>query len=63
MKAREYKQKLLSVVNYFRAVQRILALDLKEHVTREKGIGERKDLVEPHFGKDGEGKSISKQAP
>lgn len=41
----------------------MLALDLKEHVTREKGIGERKDLVEPHFGKDGDGKSLAKQAP
>ena len=39
-----------------------MALDLKEFVTREKGIGESKDKIEPHFGKDGKGKQISKQA-
>jgi len=59
LKSREYKQKLLTIVNYFRAVQRILALDLKEHVTREKAVGERADLIEPHFGRDGEGKRLS----
>ncbi len=63
LKQREYKQKLLSTVNYFRAVQRLLALDLKEHVTREKGVGEKSDVIEPHFGKDGDGKNLSKQAP
>ena len=63
LKSREYKQKLLSVVNYFRAVQRILALDLKEHVTREKAIGEKKDLLEPHFGRDSNDKPLSKHAP
>lgn len=44
-------------------MQRILALDLKEHVTREKAMGDRGDLIEPHFGRDGEGKIISKQTP
>lgn len=63
LKSRDYKHKLLSVINYFRAVQRILALDLKEHVTREKSLGEKKDLIDPHYGRDGEGKSLSKQAP
>ena len=62
LKSREYKHKLLSLVNYFRAVQRILAFDLKEHVTREKSIGESKDLIEPHFGRDGEGRHISKMS-
>lgn len=44
-------------------MQRILALDLKEHVTREKAVGDRGDLIEPHFGRDGDGKLISKQTP
>ena len=60
LRSREIKQKLTSLVNYFRAVQRILALDLKEHVTREKAVGDRGDLIEPHFGRDGDGKIISK---
>ena len=62
LKSRDYKQKLLSLVNYFRAVQRILAFDLKEHVTREKSLGEEKDVIEPHYGRDGEGRHISKLA-
>jgi len=62
IKSREHKHRLLSVINYFRAVQRLLALDLKEHVTREKSLGEEKDLVEPHYGRDGQGKHISKMA-
>lgn len=44
-------------------MQRLLALDLKEHVTREKAVGENRDIIEPHFGKDGNGKNISKMAP
>ena len=63
LKSREYKHKLLSIVNYFRAIQRVLALDLKEHVTREKAIGDRKDLIEPHFGNDSENRPLSKMAP
>lgn len=62
IKSREYKNKLLSIINYFRAVQRLLALDLKEHVTREKSLGEEKDLIEPHYGRDGQGRHISKMA-
>lgn len=62
LKSRDYKRKLLSLVNYFRAVQRILALDLKEHTTREKGIGDEKDVIEPHFGKDENGRPLSKMA-
>ena len=63
LKCRDTKQKLLSLVNYFRAVQRVLALDLKEHVTREKAVGDRGDLIEPHYGRDGDGRIISKQTP
>lgn len=62
LKTRECKIKLLSIVNYFRAIQRTLALDLKEFVTREKAIGETKDGIEPHFGKDASGKALSKKA-
>ena len=59
LKTRECKIKLMSITNYFRAVQRILALDLKEFVTREKAIGEQKDVIEPHFGKDSDGRPLA----
>ena len=62
LKTRGCKIKLLSLVNYFRAIQRTLALDLKEFVTREKAVGESKDRIEPHFGTDGNGRALSKQA-
>ena len=62
LETRKNKIKLLQVVNYFRAVQRMLALDLKEHVTREKAVGEMKDVIEPHYGKKGDGIPISRSA-
>ena len=62
LETRRSKLKLLQVVNYFRAVQRLLALDLKEFVTREKAVGEMKDVIEPHFGKRGDGIPISRGA-
>ena len=40
IKTRDYKIQLLSVVNYFRAIQRILALDVREFMTREKAMGD-----------------------
>jgi hypothetical protein len=52
---------MLSVLNYFRAIQRILALDVREFMTREKGLGDFSNILDPHFGKNGEGKSIAKQ--
>lgn len=54
---------MLSVLNYFRAVQRVLALDVREHMTREKALGDYSNILDPHFGKNGEGKSIAKQQP
>ena len=32
-------------------------------MTREKGLGDFSNILDPHFGKDGEGKSIAKQQP
>ena len=54
---------MLSVLNYFRAIQRILALDVRENMTREKGLGDFSNVIDPHFGKNGEGQSIAKQQP
>jgi hypothetical protein len=51
---------MLSVLNYFRAIQRILALDVREFMTREKGLGDYSNILDPHFGKNSEGKSIAK---
>lgn len=62
LKTRDLKIKLLHVVNYFRAVQRILAMDLKEFVTREKSLGDQPDTIGPHFGKDSNGVLLSKKA-
>lgn len=47
---RDYKIKLFNVVNYFRAIQRRLALDMREFMTREKALGDKKDIIDPHFG-------------
>jgi isopenicillin N synthase-like dioxygenase len=60
VKTRDYKIKLLSVVNYFRAIQRILALDVREFMTREKAMGDKIDMIEPHFGYTADGKEIIK---
>jgi len=54
---------MLSVLNYFRAIQRILALDVREFMAREKGLGDFSNILDPHFGKNGEGKNIAKQQP
>ena len=61
IKTRDIKIQMLSVLNYFRAIQRILALDVREFMTREKGLGDFSNILDPHFGKNGEGKSIAKQ--
>lgn len=34
-------------VNYFRAVQRVLAFEMRSYVTREKALGERQDIIDP----------------
>ncbi len=44
MKSRDYKTKLLYSLNYFRAIQKRLMLDLREFGTRERILG---DLVQP----------------
>jgi hypothetical protein len=36
IKTRKLKIKLLHVMNYFRAIQRILALDVRDFATRER---------------------------
>jgi hypothetical protein len=59
LETRKNKLKLIQVVNYFRAVQRMLALDLKEYVTREKAIGDQQDIIEPQFGTNSDGKPLN----
>ena len=44
MKSRDYKQKLLYCLNYFRAIQKRMMLDLREFGTRERILG---DLTQP----------------
>jgi len=55
LKTRDIKIKMLHVLNYFRAIQRILALDVRENMTREKGLGDYSNIIDPHFGKNGDG--------
>ena len=45
---------MLHVFNYFRAIQRILALEVRENMTREKGLGDYSNVIDPHFGKNGD---------
>ena len=45
---------MLHVLNYFRAIQRILALEVRENMTREKGLGDYSNVIDPHFGKNGD---------
>jgi hypothetical protein len=44
VKTRDVKIKLLGVMNYFRAVQRLLTLDLKEFYSRERSLPETSEL-------------------
>lgn len=46
IKTRDTKIKMLQVVNYFRAVQRILSLEMKHMVTRERAQGDKDDIIE-----------------
>lgn len=48
------------MINYFRAIQRILALDVREFMTREKAYGDHLDIIDPHFGSNSKGQSIIK---
>jgi len=36
-------------------VQRVLALDVRENMTREKALGDYSNVIDPHFGRTGEG--------
>lgn len=51
LKARDHKIKLLHVLNYFRAIQKRLALDISEFYTREKAVGDL-EIIPPQFGTD-----------
>ena len=64
IKTRDSKIKLLSVLNYFRAIQRLLTLDMKEFYSRERSLGEtsEKDRNNPYFGKDAKGKPFASTA-
>jgi hypothetical protein len=55
IKTRDVKIKLLDILNYFRAIQRILALDVREFLTREKAYGDKHHIIDPHFGTDANG--------
>ena len=44
MKSRDYKTKILYILNYYRAIQKRMMLDLREFATRERILG---DLVQP----------------
>lgn len=64
MKTRDTKIKLLSVLNYFRAIQRLLTFDMKEFYSRERSLGEtsEKDRNNPYFGKDAKGRTFASTA-
>ena len=40
LKSRDYKIRLLHVLNYFRSIQKRLAFDVSEFYTREKANGD-----------------------
>jgi hypothetical protein len=49
LKMREKKIKLLHVLNYFRAIQRRITLDMKEMGTRDRVMGDL-DVMPPQSG-------------
>ncbi len=58
LKSRGIKAKLLHTLNYYRAVQKRLAFDIREFFTREKALGGQQiedALIGPQFGKDEKG--------
>lgn len=58
LKKRRLKEKLLQAMNYFRAVQKRLAFDVREFYTRERALGGRDyedSLIGPQFGHDASG--------
>jgi hypothetical protein len=50
LNARENKTKLLHILNAFRAIQRRLALELREMGTRDRVLGEA-ELIRPMEGR------------
>lgn len=64
LKSRGLKTKLLQALNYFRAVQKRLAFDVREFYTRERALGGRQieeSLIGPQFGKDEAGNLKAKK--
>jgi len=59
LKTRDVKIKLIHAVNYFRAIQRIIAFEMKSYVTRERAQCDFGDLIEPQFGKNEDGLPLS----
>lgn len=55
LNARENKTKLLHILNAFRAIQRRLALELREMGTRDRVLGEA-ELIRPMEGRAGQEK-------
>jgi hypothetical protein len=47
MKSKELKTKILYTLNYFRAIQKRLMLDLREFGTRERVVGDVSDPIIP----------------
>jgi len=64
LKQRGIKAQLIQAMNYFRAVQKRLAFDVREFFTRERALGGQKveeALIGPQFGKDEQGNLKAKQ--
>ena len=58
LKKRKLKERLLQALNYFRAVQKRLAFDVREFYTRERALGGRdyeESLIGPQYGYDSHG--------
>lgn len=60
IRTRDLKIKLFHVVNYFRSIQRVLAFDMREMLTRERALGDKRDILDPHYGRTDQGVPITK---
>ena len=64
LKQRSIKAQLIQAMNYFRAIQKRLAFDVREFFTRERALGGQKveeAMIGPQFGKDEQGNLKAKQ--
>ena len=64
LKQRSIKAQLIQAMNYFRAIQKRLAYDVREFFTRERALGGQKveeAMIGPQFGKDEQGNLKAKQ--